>query len=148
MGDERLDNDSSTRNFHICYARIWTKDDRRLDGSSRISNFLNCWTRIWTKADWRPDGDTWIAILTLKRRASGRDTTSSGWLNQSSYFWSLEGIWSWSSTERRPDGLLRRPGWCKLDRNFSTQWRVRTECMSSGQIMLGLSGVRTVWQVI
>jgi hypothetical protein len=27
----------------------------------------------------------------------------------------------------RPDGLLRRLDGCKLDRNFSTRWRVRTE---------------------
>jgi hypothetical protein len=39
----------------------------------------------------------------------------------------LERIWDWSSTERRSDGLLRRPDGCKLDRNFSTQWRVRTK---------------------
>jgi len=39
----------------------------------------------------------------------------------------LERIWSWSSTDRRPDVLLRcLDGW-KLDRNFSTQWRVRME---------------------
>jgi hypothetical protein len=27
----------------------------------------------------------------------------------------------------RPNGLLRHPDGCKLVRNFSTQWRVRTE---------------------
>jgi hypothetical protein len=44
--------------------------------------------------------------------------------------------------------LLKRPDGCKLDRTFSTQWRVRTERMSSGQMMLGLYGVQTVWHVV
>jgi hypothetical protein len=39
----------------------------------------------------------------------------------------LESIWDWSSTDRRLDVLLKRPERCKLDRTFSTQWRVRTE---------------------
>jgi len=48
-------------------------------------------------------------------------------VNQSFLYWNLEWIWDWSSTERRPDGLLRRLDGCKLDRNFLTQWRVRRE---------------------
>jgi len=39
----------------------------------------------------------------------------------------LERIWSWLSTDRRPDVLLSWSDGCKLDRNFSTQCRVRTE---------------------
>jgi hypothetical protein len=48
-------------------------------------------------------------------------------VDRSSLYWNLERIWSWLSIERRPDGLLSRPDGCKLDRNFSNQWRVQTE---------------------
>jgi hypothetical protein len=69
----------------------------------------------------------WITILALRRRASGRDTTSSGRLIDLPFLGTWEEIWNWSSTERRPDVLLKRPDGCKPDRTFSTQWRVRTE---------------------
>jgi hypothetical protein len=32
MGDERPDDYSSTRNYHICYARVWTMKGRHPDG--------------------------------------------------------------------------------------------------------------------
>jgi hypothetical protein len=44
--------------------------------------------------------------------------------------------------------LLKRPDGCKLDRTFSTQWRVWTKRHASGRMMLGLSRVRTVWHVV
>jgi hypothetical protein len=93
MGDERPDDWTSTRNFHKCYACVRTMRGSSPDGWSRIGNFHISCTRVRTKADWRPDGDIWIAILALRRRASGRDTTSSGRLNQSSY------IWTWKESE-------------------------------------------------
>jgi hypothetical protein len=93
MGDERLDGWTSTRNFHICYAHFWTMVGSRPDGWSQIGNFHISCTRVRTKADWRSDSDIWIAILALRRRASGRDTTSSGRLNQSSH------IWTWKESE-------------------------------------------------
>jgi hypothetical protein len=71
-----------------------------------------------------------------------------GTVDRSFLYRNLERFWDWSSTEKRPDGLLRRPYGCKLDRNFSTQWRVRTEVHVSGRMMLGLIGVRTVWHVV
>jgi hypothetical protein len=74
MLDERSDGWTSTRNFHISYARVRTMKGRRPDGWSRICNFLISCTRVRTKADWRPDRDIWIAILALWRHASGRDT--------------------------------------------------------------------------
>jgi hypothetical protein len=72
MGDERPDGWTSTPNFHICYARVWTMIGSHPDGWSGIGNFHISCTRVRIKADWRPDGDIWIAILALRRRASGR----------------------------------------------------------------------------
>jgi hypothetical protein len=120
MGDERPDGYSSTRNFHICNARIRTMIGSRSDGWSQIDNFLLWWKRVRTNAIRRPDGDIWIVILALRRHASGQDTTSSGQLIDLPFLGTWKEIWNWSSTERRPDG-------CKLDRTFSTQWRVRAE---------------------
>jgi hypothetical protein len=48
-------------------------------------------------------------------------------VDRSFLYRNLERIWDWSSTERRPDVLLKRLDGYKLDRTFSTQWRVRTE---------------------
>jgi len=101
MGDERPDGWTSTRNFHIYYVRVWTMRGSRSDGWSRIGNFHISCTRVWTKADWRPDGDIWIEILALRRRASGRDTTSSEWLNDLSFI----GTWKESETGRVPRGV-------------------------------------------
>jgi hypothetical protein len=42
------------------------------------------------QADWSTDGCIWIAILALWMSASGRESTSSGRLHQSSLIWSLE----------------------------------------------------------
>jgi hypothetical protein len=120
MGDERSDGYSSTCNFHICNARVRTFIGSCPDGWSRIGNFLLWWTRVRTIAVRRPDGDNWITILALRRRVSGRDTTSSGRLIDLPFLGTWKEIRNWSSTERRPDG-------CKLDRTFSTQWRVQTE---------------------
>jgi hypothetical protein len=127
MGDERPNGNSSTRNFHIYNARVWTMRSNRLDGWSGISNFLLRWTRVRTIVVRRPDGYIWIAILALRRRASGRDTTSSGWLIDLPFLGTWKEIRNWSSTERRPDVLLKRPDGCKLDRTFSIQYSVRTE---------------------
>jgi hypothetical protein len=76
-GDGRPDGWSSTPNFHICVARVRTMIGRRPDGWSWIHNFHIRCTRVRTMADWRPDGWIWIAILALKRSASGRESTSS-----------------------------------------------------------------------
>jgi hypothetical protein len=99
MGEERLDGNSSTRNFHICNARVRTMKGRRPDGWSRISNFHISSTRVRTKVDWRPDGDIWITILALRRHASGWNTTSSGWLIDLPFL----GTWKESET-----GLVMR----------------------------------------
>jgi hypothetical protein len=120
MGDERLDGYNSTRNFLICNARVRTMIGSRLDGWSRIGNFLLWWTRVRTTAVRCPDGDIWITTLALRRRASRR-------LINLPFLGTWKEIWNWSSTERRPDVLLKHPDGCKLDRTFSTQWRVQTE---------------------
>jgi hypothetical protein len=123
--------------------------DRRPDGWSRIGNFhLSC-TRVRTKADWHPDGDIWIAILALRMSVSGRETTSSGRLYQSSHILNLERIWSWSITDGRPDGLLRCPDGCKLEQKL-----LDTVEGSDGKIRRldgwnnGQMGVRTGWHFI
>jgi len=127
MGDEHPDGYSSTHNFNICNARVRTMIGSRPDGWSRIGNFLLWWTRVRTTTVRRPDGDIRIVLLALRRRASGRDTTSSGRLLDLPFLGTCKEIWNWSSTERRPNVLLKRPDGFKLDRTFSTQWRVRTE---------------------
>jgi hypothetical protein len=127
MGDERPDGYSSTCNFHICNVRVWTKIGSRPDGWSRIGNFFLWWTRVRTTTVRRLDADNWITILALRRRVSERDTTSSGRLIDLPFLGTWKEIRNWSSTERRSDVLLKRPNGCKLDRTFSTQWRVRTE---------------------
>jgi hypothetical protein len=144
MGDEHPDGYSSTRNFHICNARVRTMTGSRPDGWSRISNFILWWTRVRTTAVRRPDGDIWIAILALRRRVSGRDTTSSGRLIDLFPFLELG---KKSKTDRVLGGV------------WTCCWNVRTDASwiepsrhsggsgqrdtSSGWMMLGLSGVRT-----
>jgi hypothetical protein len=127
MVDERPDGYSSTHNFHIYNSRVRTMIGSRPDGWSRIGNFLLWWTHVRTTAVRRSDGDIWNAILTLRRRASGRDTTSSRRLIDIPFLGTWKEIRNWSSTEGRPDVLLKRPDGCKLDRTFSIQYSVRTE---------------------
>jgi hypothetical protein len=114
MGDERPDGYSSTRNFHIGNAHVRTMIGSRPDGSSRIGNFLLWCTRVRTIAVRRPDGYSWIAILALRRRASGRDTTSSRRLIYLPFLGTWKEIRSWLSTGRCPDVILKRPDVCKL----------------------------------
>jgi hypothetical protein len=123
----RPDGNSSTRNFQICNARVRTMRGSLPDGWSRIGNFLLWWTRVRTIAVRLPDGDIWIAMLALRRRASGRDTTSFERLIDLPFLGNWKEIRNWLSTERHPDVLLKRLDKCKLDRTFSTQWRVWTE---------------------
>jgi hypothetical protein len=140
MGDERPDGCTSTRNFHIYYARVRTMRGSRPNGWSRIGKFhINC-TRVWTKADWRPDGDIWFTILALRRSTSGRDTTSSGRLIDLSFI----GTWKESKTGRVPRGVRT----CCWDFRTDASW-IETSRNSggSGRMMLGLTGVRTVWHV-
>jgi len=126
-GDKRPDGNSSTHNFHICNASVRTIRGSRPDGWSRINNFHISCTRVRIKADWRPDGDIWIAILTLRRHASERETTLSGRLidlpflgtwKESETGWVLRGVWTccWN--------VWTDASW---NRCFSIQWRVQTE---------------------
>jgi len=119
MGDERPDGYSSTRNFHICNARVQTIIDSRPDDWSRISNFLLWCTRVRTIAVRLEDGHIWITIPALRRRASGWDTTSSGRLIDLPFLGTWKEIRNWSSTERHPNVLLKRPDWCKLAQKTS-----------------------------
>jgi hypothetical protein len=119
----------------------------RPDGWSPIGNFYISWTRVRTKADWRPEGDIWIAILALRRRASGRDTTSFGRLNNLSF---IE-TWKEFETGRVPRGVRTccwnvrtDASWIKPSRHSGGFGR---KCTSSGRMMLVLFGVRTVWHV-
>jgi len=78
--------------------------------------------------DWLPD--VWIlnAILALWMSASGRESTSSGWLQQSSHICVLErNLEVWSNTECCPDVLLKRPDGCKLKQFEASRHRGRSE---------------------
>jgi hypothetical protein len=148
MGDERPDGWTSKRNFHICYARVRTMRGNRLDGWSRIGNFHISCTRVRTKTDRRPDGDIWIAILALRRCASGRDTTSSRRLIDLSF---IE-TWKESETGQVPRGVRTcgwnvRPdaSWIEPSRHSGGSGR---KCTTSVRMILGLTGVRTVWHVV
>jgi hypothetical protein len=132
----------------VCYARVRTMRGSRLDGWSWIGNFNISCTRVRTKADWRPDGDIWIVILALRRRASGRDTPSSGRLIDLSFI----GTWKEFETGPVPRGV--RMGcwdvwtdatWIETSRHSLRSGR---KCTSSIQMMLGLTGVRTVWHIL
>jgi hypothetical protein len=113
MGDERLDSYSSTRNFHICNARVRTTAVRH------------------------PDSHIWIAILALRRRASGRDTTSSGRLIDLPFLGTWKEIRNWSSTWRRSDVLLKRPDGCKLAQKLlDIVWGPDGMNTSSGRMIL------------
>jgi hypothetical protein len=137
MGDERPDGYSSTRNFHICNTRVRTIIGSRPDGWSRISNFLLWCTYVRTTAVRRPDGHFWIAILALRRRASGRDITSSRRLIDLPFLGTWKEIRNWSSTGRRPDVMLKRPDRCKLAQKLlDTVWGPDGINTSSGRMML------------
>jgi len=106
--------------------------DRQASGQSKLNTqFPYLLNECPDQADCRPDGSIWIAILALCMSASGRESTSSGWLHQSSLISTWKEIWSWSSTGRRldgcklaqklldtvksPNGNSRRPdGWCLI----------------------------------
>jgi hypothetical protein len=149
MGDERPDGWTSTRNFHICYARVRTMVRSHPDGWSRIGNFLNCWTRVRTKANRRPDGDIWIVILALCMSLSRRESTSLGRLKQSSLKLNLERIWSWSIIDRCPDRLLRCLDECKLEQKLLDTVKGPNEKLRrpNGWCLVWL-GVRTVRHVV
>jgi hypothetical protein len=137
MGDERPDGYSSTRNFHISNARVRTMIGSRPDGWSQINNFLLWCTRVRTTAVRRPDGHIWIAILALRRQASGRDTTLSGRLIDLPFLGTWKEIRNWSSTGRYPDMLLKRLDRCKLAQKLlDTVWGPDGMNTSSGRMML------------
>jgi hypothetical protein len=157
MGDEGSNCNSSTRNFHICNARVRTMRSSHPDGWSRIGNFLLWWTRVQTIAIRRPDGYIWIEILALRRCASRRDTTSSGRLIDLPFLGTWKEIENWSSTERHSDVLLKRPDGCKLAQKLlDTVWGPDGMNTFFGRMMLiclggpdgwhsGQMGVRTGW---
>jgi hypothetical protein len=137
MGDERPDGYSSTRNFHICNVGVRTIVDSRSNGWSRIGNFLLWCTRVWTTAVRRSDGHIWIVILALRRRASGRDTTSSERLIDLPFLGTWKEIRNWSSAEMRPNMLLKCPDGCKLAQKLlDTVWGPEGMNTSSGRMML------------
>jgi len=137
MGDERSDDNSSTRNFHNCNACVRTMVVSRPDGWSRISNFLLWCTRVWTTVVRRPDGHIWIAILALRRRASGRDITLPGRLIDLPFLGTWKEIKNWSSAGRRPDVMLKRLDGCKLAQKLlDIVWGLDGMNTSSGLMML------------
>jgi hypothetical protein len=127
IGDWRPDGYSSTHNFHISNARVRTMINSRPDGWSRIGNFLLWCTRVRTTAVRRPDGYFWIVILALRRRASERDTTSSGRLIDLPF---LE-LGKKSETDKVLGGVQTCCWNVRTDaswhRNFSIQYEVRKE---------------------
>jgi len=157
MGDECPNGYSSTCNFHIGNAHVRTMIGSRPDGCSRIGNFLLCCTLVRTTVVRRQDGHIWIAILALRRRASGRDTTSSGQLIDLPFLGTWKEIRNWSSTGRRPDMLLKRPDGCKLAQKLldtvrapngmnTSSGRMMLVCLASGRMEQWTDGSPDGWQ--
>jgi hypothetical protein len=126
MVGECSDGWTTTHNFHICYARVRTMRGNRPDGWSRIGNFhISC---TLPDQDWQTPGRGYLncdSCLTETRVLTGYHIVQT--VGRSFLYRNLERIWDWSSTERRPNVLLKRPDGCKLDRNISIKWRVWTE---------------------
>jgi hypothetical protein len=69
-----------------------------------------------SRSDRHPDVWILIAILALWMSASGRESTPSGRLQQSSHICVLErNPEAWSNTESHLDVLQKRPDECKLE---------------------------------
>jgi hypothetical protein len=121
----------------------------RPDGWSRIRNFHIRCTRVWTMADWSSDCWISIAILDLRRSTSGRESTSSGRLYQYSHKWTWKESEALSNTERRSDGLLRRPDGCKLEQKLldTVRGSDRSPRHSDGWWLVCL-GFWTVWHIV
>jgi len=139
---------SLTCNPTLYYARVRTLIGSRPDDWSRIGNFHISCTRVRTKADWRPDSDIWIAILALYMNASERESTSSGRLKQSSHKWT----WKESESDRSLRGVRTGCWDVRTDTAGTISSRYNRgpdgKCTSSGRMMLGLTGVRTVRHVV
>jgi hypothetical protein len=99
--------------------------------------------------DWRLNGCIWIPILTLYMRASRRESTSSGRLHQSSLIWTwienLKLIDHWTSSGRAAKMSGRMQAGIEASRFSGGSERKST---SSKRMILGLSGVWTVWHIV
>jgi hypothetical protein len=133
LGGCRLDGWSSTRNFHICWARVQTMIGRRPDGWSWIRNFHICWTRVRTiLTDFRTVVfELWFLPYEWAR-PDGNPRRPDGWINLPKFELGKK-IWSWSITGSRPDRLLSRMDGCKLEQKL----------LDSGKVQMGIHVVRT-----
>lgn len=100
-------------------------------------------------ADWRSDDCIWILILALWMSTSGRESTSSGRLNQSSLIWTWKKSEAWSNTVRLLDGLLSRLNGRKLEQKLldTVKGPDRKTHHLDGWCF-SLSSVQTVWHVV
>jgi hypothetical protein len=109
----------------------------RPDGWSRIVSYHIRCTRVRTTAVRCLDGSFWIAILALRRYASGRYTTSSGRLIDLPFLGTWKESVNRSRIDRRPDVLQKRLDGASWHRSFSIRCRcLDGENTSSGQMML------------
>jgi hypothetical protein len=149
MGDELPDGYSSTCNFHISNASVRTMIGSRPDIWSRIGNFLLRCTLVRTTAVRRLDDHIWIAILTLRRRASERETTLSGRLIDLPFLGTWKEIKNWSSTGEASGHAAETSGRMQAGTETSRY------SMGSGRNEhfvrmdnAGRSSVRTGWHVV
>jgi hypothetical protein len=124
MGDERPDGWTSTRNFHICYARSgpWQAVVQTVTFELRFLPY-----------EWaHPDGNP---------------RCPNGWSN-------LPLNWTWKESEADRSLRGVRTGcwdvrtYASWNSSFSIQWRSGRKYTSSGRMMLSLSGVRMVWHIV
>jgi hypothetical protein len=113
---------SAASSFLIRLSSVLTMGDERPDGWSWIGNFLLWCTRIRTVR--RPNCHIWIAILALRRRASGWDTTLSGRAAETS-----RRMQAGTETSRYSMGSGQNEHFIRMDD-------------------AGLSGVRTGWHIV
>jgi len=108
--------------FNTQFSYLWCA---RLDHDRKASGRLKLNPQFPYQMHTRPD-DVRLAFerlnlncdSCLRRRASGRESMSSGWLHQFSNKWTWKESEAWSNTKRRSDGLLRRPDGCKLEQKL------------------------------
>jgi hypothetical protein len=143
-GDGRPNGWSSTRNFHICLARVRTMIGRHPNGWSWIRNFHICWTRVRTMLT-----DLWTVVFELRflpyewARLDGNPHRPDGCINLPLFELGKK-IWSGSITGHHLDGLLRRPDGLQAGTEASrySGGSGRKSTLSE-RMMLGLSGIRT-----
>jgi len=125
MGDKHPDSWTSTRNFHICYAFVRTMIGICPNCWSRIGNFHISCTRVRTG-----NHIVWMGISIFPYSELGKNLK-------------LIDHWEASGQVAKTSGRIQAGTVAsRYSRGPKEKWT------SSGWMMLGLIGVRTVWYIV